>query len=133
MDNTISFTPNELVGFITTICACCAGVATLVGIIIKVVMRLKKPEIEQNERLKALEDDVKALKEQNKIFTQYFINDNNRFNAIENSTKAILSTLRALLKHAINGNDTAQLKQADADLDDFLINNYKPRTEEKDV
>lgn len=133
MDNTISFTPNELVGFITTICACCAGVATLVGIIIKVVMRLKKPEIEQNERLKALEDDVKGLKEQNKIFTQYFINDNNRFNAIENSTKAILSTLRALLKHAINGNDTAQLKQADADLDDFLINNYKPRTEDKDV
>ena len=132
MDNVISFTPNQLVGFITTICACCAGVATLVGIIIKIVMRMKKPEIEQNERLTACENRLTAIEQQNKIFTQYFINDNNRFNAIENSTKAILGTLRALLKHAINGNDKEQLIKADSNLDDFLINsNYKPRTDEQ--
>lgn len=121
MDNVISFTPSELMGFITTICACCAGIATLVGIIVKIVMRMKKPEIEQNKRIKALEDDVQRIKEQNKLFAEYFSNDDKRFKEIEKSNKAILATLRALLKHAINGNDKEQLKKAEADLDVFLI------------
>lgn len=121
MDKVISFTPSELMGFITTICACCAGIATLVGIIVKLVMRMKKPEIEQNKRIKQLEDDVKQIKEQNKLFAEYFTNDDKRFKEIEKSNKAILATLRALLKHAINGNDKEQLKKAEADLDVFLI------------
>jgi hypothetical protein len=133
MDNTISFTPAELVAFIGAISAVCAGIATIVGFICKVVAKWKAPEVEQNRRIKELEDDVKALKAQNEIFSQYFVNDNNRFNAVEISNRAILSTLRALLKHAINGNDIEQLKKADEDLDDFLINNYKPRTEEQNV
>ena len=120
MDKVISFTPSELMGFITTICACCAGIATLVGIIVKLVMRMKKPELEQNKRIKQLEDDVKTIKDQNKLFAEYFTNDDKRFKEIEKSNKAILATLRALLKHAINGNDKEQLKK-EADLDVFLI------------
>ena len=54
MNNVISFTPSELAAFIGTIAGVCAGIATIVGIIVKVVMRLKAPEVEQNKRIKAL-------------------------------------------------------------------------------
>ena len=108
-------------GFITTICACCAGIATLVGIIIKIVMRMKKPEIEQNERIKALEDEVKTLKDKNELFTQYFINDDKRFKEIEKSTKITQGAILALLKHALNGNNTKQLEDTTAELEAYLI------------
>ena len=121
MDNAITFTPSELMGFITTICACCAGIATLVGIIIKIVMRMKRPEIEQNERIKALEDEVKGLKEQNKLFTQYFINDDRRFKGIEKSERITQGAILALLKHALNGNNTKQLEDTTAELEAYLI------------
>ena len=121
MDNVISFTPAQLVSFITAIAGACAGIATIVGIIIKMVMKMRAPELKQNERIKACEDRLKTLEEQNKLFNQYFINDDKRFKEIEKSNKAILATLRALLKHAINGNDKESLKKAEADLDIFLI------------
>ena len=54
MNNVISFTPAELAAFIGTIAGVCAGIATIVGIIVKVVMRLKAPEMEQNRRIKAV-------------------------------------------------------------------------------
>lgn len=121
MDKVISFTPSELMGFITTICACCAGIATLVGIIIKVVMRMKKPEIEQNERIRACEDKVKTLEEQNKLFTQYFINDDKRFKEIEKSERITQGAILALLKHALNGDNTNQLEKTTAELEAYLI------------
>ena len=121
MDNVISFTPAELVGFITAIGGAIVTVGAVITLIFKLVNRVRAPEIKQNERIKEVEDRLKAVEEQNKIFTQYFINDNNRFNALEESNKAILSTLRALLRHAINGNDKDQLEKAEGDLDNFLI------------
>ena len=64
MNNVISFTPSELVAFIGTIAGVCAGIATIVGVICKVVMRLKAPEVEQNNRIKALEEENKSRKEE---------------------------------------------------------------------
>ena len=121
METVITFTPAELVGFITAIGGCVVTVGAVVTLIFKLVNRIKAPENKQNERITALEEKIKAVEKQNEIFTQYFINDNNRFNALEKSNQAILCTLRALLKHAINGNDTAQLTKAEEDLDKFLI------------
>ena len=122
MDTVITFTPAELVAFVTAIGGAVVTVGAVATLIFKIVNRLRAPEIKQDERIKALEDKYSKLEEQNKIFTQYFINDNKRFNALEKSNQAILSTLRALLKHAINGNDREQLEDAEADLDRYLIN-----------
>ena len=114
MDTTITFTPSELVAFIGTIAGVCAGIATITGFIVALVKKWKAPEVEQNRRIEALEKEVEELKKQ--------LNDgNDRFDRIEESNIVILSTLRALLKHAINGNDKEQLKNAEKDLDNFLI------------
>ena len=64
MNNVISFTPSELVAFIGTIAGVCAGIMTIVGVICKVVMRLKAPEMEQNNRIKTLEEENKSRKEE---------------------------------------------------------------------
>lgn len=121
MDNVISFTPSELAAFIGTIAGICAGIATIVGIIVKLVMKLKQPEIEQNKRL---EEHDKRLEEHDKIietFRTYFANDDKRFKAIERSNKVTQSALLALMKHALNDGDIATLKNAEKQLEDFLI------------
>ena len=121
MDNVISFTPAELVGFITAIGGAIVTVGAVITLIFKLVNRVKAPEIKQNERIKAVEDRLKAVEDQNKVFTQYFINDDKRFKAIERSNKITQSALLALLKHSINGNDTESLKKAEKSLEEFLI------------
>ena len=121
MDNVISFTPSELVGFITAIGGAIVTIGAVITLIFKLVNKAKAPEIKQNERLDALETDVKQIKEQNKVFTQYFINDDRRFKEIEKSTKISQGALLALLKHALNGNDLTTLKDAEKELEAYLI------------
>ena len=132
MDNVISFTPAELVGFITAIGGAIVTIGAVTTIIFKLVNRLKAPEAKQNERLDALEKKYDALsedlKEQKKQrdetitqFMQYFTNDDNRFKAIERSNKVTQNALLALLKHALNGNDLQALKDAEKSLEAYLI------------
>lgn len=121
MDNVISFTPSELVGFITAIGGAIVTIGAVITLIFKLVNKAKAPEIKQNERLDALETDIKQIKDQNKVFTQYFINDDRRFKEIEKSTKITQGALLALLKHALNGNDLTTLKDAEKELEAYLI------------
>lgn len=132
MDNVISFTPAELVGFITAIGGAIVTIGAVVTIIFKLVNRLKAPEDKQNERLDALEkkqellaEDLKEQKRQRDEtitqFMQYFTNDDNRFKAIERSNKVTQNALLALLKHALNGNDLQALKDAEKSLEAYLI------------
>lgn len=132
MDNVISFTPAELVGFITAIGGAIVTIGAVVTIIFKLVNRLKAPEDKQNERLDALEkkqellaEDLKEQKKQRDEtitqFMQYFTNDDNRFKAIDRSNKVTQNALLALLKHALNGNDLQALKDAEKSLEAYLI------------
>jgi hypothetical protein len=132
MDNVISFTPAELVGFITAIGGAIVTIGAVVTIIFKLVNRLKAPENKQNERLDALEakyavieEDLKAQKAERaetiKQFMGYFSNDDKRFKSIERSNKITQNALLALLKHALNGNDLQALKDAEKDLEAYLI------------
>ena len=121
MNNVISFTPTELVGFITAIRGAIVTIGAVITLIFKLVNRVRAPEIKQNERIKAVEDRLKAIEEQNKIFTQYFINDDKRFKAIERSNKITQSALLAILKHSINGQDIESLKKAEKSIEEFLI------------
>lgn len=121
MNNVISFTPTELVGFITAIGGAIVTIGAVITLIFKLVNRVRAPEIKQNERIKSVEDRLKAVEEQNKIFTQYFINDDKRFKAIERSNKITQSALLAILKHSINGQDIESLKKAEKSIEEFLI------------
>lgn len=121
MDNVISFTPAELVGFVTAIGGAIVTIGAVVTIIFKVFNRIKAPEEKQNQRIQALED---KQEEQSKIietFRTYFANDDRRFKAIEKSNKITQGALLALLKHALNDGDKSTLQDAEKQLEDYLI------------
>lgn len=122
MNNVISFTPAELAAFIGTIAGVCAGIATIVGIIVKVVMRLKAPEMEQNNRIKALEEENKSRKEEIEELKKRIGEGDDHFTELEKTNKVILRTLQALLNLSLGVSDTEALKKVSEDLNDFILN-----------
>ena len=121
MDNVITFTPSELVGFITAIGGAIVTIGAVAALIVKLFNRLKAPENKQNERLDNIEKRLTEHDETIITFKQYFTNDDNRFKSIERSNKITQGALLALLKHALNGNDLNSLKDAEKTLEEYLI------------
>ena len=121
MDKVISFTLAELIGLVSAIGGVILTVAAVITLILNLIKKVRAPEDKQNEKLKNHEDRLKSLEDQNKIFSQYFINDDKRFKAIERSNKITQSAILALLKHSINGQDIESLKKAEKSLEEFLI------------
>ena len=122
MNNVISFTPSELVAFIGTIAGVCAGIMTIVGVICKVVMRLKAPEVEQNKRIKTLEEENKSRKEEIEELKKRIGEGDDHFTELEKTNKVILRTLQALLNLSLGVSDTEALKKVSEDLNDFILN-----------
>lgn len=122
MDNIITFTPAQLIGFITAICGGIVSIAAAAGVLIKIYNKSKAPERAQNIRLNKIEtrldDHEKILKD----FRGYFSNDDKRLRAIDDGNRITQTALLALLKHALNGNDIETLKAAEKNLEEFLIN-----------
>ena len=121
MDNVISFTPAELVAFITAIGGAIVTIGGVVALIVKLVKKVRAPEVKQDERITALENKQKETDEVIATFRQYFTNDDNRFKAIEKSNKITQGALLALLKHALNGNDIKSLQDSEKQLEAYLI------------
>ena len=121
MDNVISFTPAELIAFITAIGGAIVTIGAVITLIFKLFNKVREPETKQNERLDAIEERLDAQDETIETFRQYFTNDDNRFKAIERSNKITQGALLALLKHALNGNDVNSLRDAEKQLEAYLI------------
>lgn len=121
MNNTISFTTAELVSMILGVCAAIVTISAAIGVIAKAIDRAKQPEAKQNARLEAIE---KRLDDIDKTLTkhgEFLTNDDNRFKAIEKSNKITQASLLALLKHALNGNDISSLRDAEKNLEEYLL------------
>ena len=130
MNNVISFTPAELVAFIGALFAFIASIGAGVAVIAKLITKIRKPELEQNRRIEALEkankerkSEIEAERQERKADVEKLNNrlesGNKRFDNIEQSTQITLETLRALLKHALGG-DESELKEAEKSLDNYL-------------
>lgn len=92
-------------------------VLTILNIIDKATTlkdKAREPEDKQNERISALEDDVKLLKE-------YISNDDTRIRRIEEGNRFTQQAILALLSHGIEGNNTEEMKKARSDLNNYLI------------
>lgn len=121
MNNTISFTTAELVSMILGVCAAIVTISAAIGVIAKAIDKAKQPEAKQNARLEAIE---KRLDDIDKTLTkhgEFLTNDDNRFKAIEKSNKITQASLLALLKHALNGNDISSLRDAEKNLEEYLL------------
>lgn len=121
MDNTITFTPAELISIILGICAAIVTISAAIGVIAKVLDKAKAPELEQNNRLDNIDRRLDEIDKTIATFREYFTNDDNRFKAIERSNKITQTALLALLKHSLNGNDISALKEAEKSLEEYLI------------
>ena len=121
MDNTISFTPAELISVILGICAAIVTISAAIGVIIKAIDKARAPETEQNKRLDIIDRRLDEIDKTIAQFSEFFTNDDNRFKAIEKSNKVTQTALLALLKHSLNGNDKESLKEAEKSLEEYLI------------
>lgn len=121
MDNVISFTPAELVAFITAIGGAIVTIGAVITLIAKLITRARLPELKQNERLDAIEATLETHQTTLDKYEVYFANDDSRFKAIENSNRITLEALLALLKHAQDGNNVEALVDAEKNLKKYLI------------
>lgn len=121
MDNTISFTPAQLISIILGICAAIVTISAAIGVIAKALDKARAPEEEQNKRLDNIDKRLDDIDKTIAKFKEFFTNDDNRFKAIEKSNKITQTALLALLKHALNGNDVDELKEAEKSLEEYLI------------
>lgn len=121
MDNVITFTPSQLFALILGVCGAIITISAAIGVIAKVIEKAKAPERKQDERLDAHEKRLNAHDEIIETFRTYFANDDKRFKAIEKSNKITQSALLALMKHALNDGDISNLKTAEKQLEDYLI------------
>lgn len=110
------------------ILALCAGVVTIsaaVGVVIKIVNKVKQPERTQNARIEKLELAIKDINTRLEKGDRHFDTDCERMNKLEQTVKTtnkvIIESLQALIAHSIDGNNTSGLKNAEKALNDYLI------------
>lgn len=97
------------------ICGAICTTAAALTVIINAYKKAREPESVQDQRLDALEAEVKR-------FSEYLDRDNRRLNLLDEGNRVTQQALLALMSHAINGNDIEKLSKAKDDLESYLIN-----------
>lgn len=121
MNHPIVFTPYELWTIILAVCGGIVAVSGAITVIVKLLAKLKEPELNQNDRITKCEKDIDGIKQQFKVYDGYFAHDKQRLDRLEFGNEAENRALLALLNHAINGNNQDELKAAKSELERFLI------------
>lgn len=110
------------------IVAVCGGIIALSGagaVITGIVHKAKAPNLKQNERLDAMEADIKKINERLDVDTNRFQDDADKIKEVEETvrmtTQIIIKSLQALTQHAIDGNNIDQLKSTEKELNKYLI------------
>lgn len=110
------------------IVAVCGGIIALSGagaVITGIVHKAKQPNQKQNDRLDAIETDIKKINERLDADANRFQDDADKMKEIEETvrmtTQIIIKSLQALTEHAIDGNNIEQLKVTANELNKYLI------------
>ena len=124
MENAIVVTPQEIVNVVLAICGAIITISGAGTVIIRAIAKAKEPNKKQNDRLDAIESEIRRINDRLKVGDNRFEDDRQRMEQIETSfietTKIIIEGLQALTSHAIDGNNTDNLKKAQKKLDDYL-------------
>ena len=80
-----------------------------------VIKTAKAPNAQQNDRLDALEEEMKQVQ-------QYLANDKKHLGALDDGNRITQRALLALLSHGLDGNSIEQMEAAKAALEEHLIN-----------
>lgn len=108
--------------------AICAGIITISGaitVIIKVVHKLKQPEVAQNKKIEELEKEIIKINARLEKGDRRFDADCEKMEKLETTMKAtnkiIIESLQALTTHALDSNNIEPLRAAKDALNDYLI------------
>jgi len=121
MNNVISFTPAQLVAFITAIGGAIVTIGAVATLIFKLANRIKAPEVEQNNRLKKLEEENEARKVEIKTLNDRLNDGDSHFKELEQTNKMILRGLQALLRYSLGSENAEALRKTASDLDEYLL------------
>lgn len=105
---------SETASVILLVCSLITNVSAAILVITMWIGKAKSPNAKQNERLAALEEDMKFVK-------SCLDNDNKRMKIQEEGNRYTQQAILALMSHAINGNDTDKLVKARDELEEYLI------------
>ena len=125
MTEPITLTLNDLWLFLLAFAGGLSPISAGIAVIVNVIHKAKEPNKKQDERISALESDVKKINERLEQGNQRFESDANKLAELEksmkNSNRIILESLQALTAHAIDGNNIDQLRKSEQALNDYLL------------
>ena len=126
MNYEIVTTPQTILNIVLATCAAIVTISAAMTVIMRVISKAKEPNKLQDERIRALEDQVELINNRLQLGNKRFESDTDRVDRLEKSmretNKVIIESLQALTSHAIDGNNTQALKDAKKSLDEYLIN-----------
>lgn len=111
MNTVISFTPAELLLWASALIT----IASAFGVIFNLASKIRAPINKQNDRITDCEKRLDKIEKAQS-------HDNERFAELDNGSKITVEALLALLKHSLNGNEVKALKDAEKNLEKYLIN-----------
>ena len=125
MNTVITLSVNQLTDIILAVCAGIITVSSAVSIVFKSLQAMHRSDKIQDDRLEALETDVKLIHERLEAGDKHFESDAKHIKAIEDANAVTQRAILALLSHSINGNDTESLKRAKTELEEYLTEQKK--------
>lgn len=96
----------------------CVSIGTLVTLIVTLVKVLRKPEVTQNEKLANLDTRVSNIEAR-------LVRGSQHFQEIDEANEVTQKALLAILGHDISGNNEKELKDAQAELNEFLTKRHR--------
>ena len=87
---------------------------TIGNIISVIVTKVKSPNVRQDERITSLETRTDQIE-------KHLDNDNKRLQEIEKGNRITQQSILALMRHAIDGNNIDQLREAESNMQEYLI------------
>lgn len=128
-----NFTLSQLLVGIISVCGGITGIAAAITVVIKFDAFLKKPNHEQDVKIKELEEktaklsgEVDALKDMTSKkedhYMELFKRDKDHLDLLDNNINMLLRGTFALLGHDLNGNNVDQMQKAFDDIQGYLFN-----------
>lgn len=127
------FTLNDAIAWVIAVCGGIAGIGAAVTVLIKFNTFLKKPNHDQDVKIKEIEEktvkltgEVDALKDmmskKEDHYMELFKRDKDHLEMVDNNMNMLLRGTFALLGHGLNGNNVDQMQSAFDDIQNYLFN-----------
>lgn len=114
MERIYSFTLAQAWAFVLAAAGAVAALYAAGNAISKVIQAAKKPDMEQNRRISALETQVSDIK-------GFLANDKKRLDGVDEGQRVTMQALLAILDHNLDGNNYDQMRNAKDALQKHLI------------